>query len=280
MHPGAQSETTGWQAGMDLRFSRTAGRTCMSCEHFGPLTVQKPFYPEGETCHVYLLHPPGGIVGGDALRIQASTQTGARALVTTPAAGKFYRSAGPLATQAQALTLAPGSTLEWLPQETIIYPGARALSHTRVDLSPGAQFLGWEVVCFGLPVSNAPYDHGHFEQRFEIYREGEPLLLERGLYTGGSKLMAELWGLGRHNVMGTLFATGQNASLVRLIRDKVDAIMHDDEQFSVTQMDGICVCRALGRDAWKIKGLLALAWGVLREHVLGRPACPPRVWNT
>lgn len=293
----ASSETggqvAGWKASLDLRFTCAGGRTGMACEHFGPLTVQKPFYPEGGpeggTCHVYLLHPPGGIVGGDGLRINVSTQPGASALVTTPSAGKFYRSAGPLATQTQRLDVAPDSSLEWLPQETIVYPGARARSHTRVDLAPGALFLGWELVCFGLPVSGAPYGHGHFEQRFEIFRDGEPVLLERGHYAGGSALLSELWGLGGHDVMGSLFATtkittngdatNEDAGLAQRVRDTVGA-MTGDEIFSVTQVDGLLVCRAFGRDAWKVKGLLAQAWAVLREGILGRPPCAPRIWNT
>ncbi len=152
----AEGTAAGWKASLDLTFFPSGERTGFSCRHFGPLRVQKPFYPEGGTCHVYLLHPPGGIVGGDELAIRAEARAGASALATTPAAGKFYRSAGPLATQDQLLRVASGGALEWLPQESIVYPGARGVSRTRVELEAGAAFLGWEIVSFGLPASGGP----------------------------------------------------------------------------------------------------------------------------
>jgi len=276
-----EGAAAGWKASLDLTFFPSGERTGFSCRHFGPLRVQKPFYPEGGTCHVYLLHPPGGVVGGDELAIHAEARAGASALATTPAAGKFYRSAGPLATQDQLLRVAAGGALEWLPQESIVYPGANALSRTRVELEAGAAFLGWEIVSFGLPASGAFYDHGdhgEFTQRFEIVRDGEPVLLERGRYEGGSKLMAGAFGLGGRTVMGTLFATLDDAAPLPQARESLCPAAGED--FSMTFVDGIAVCRFFGSDAWSCKALLARAWEALRPHALGRPACPPRIWKT
>lgn len=272
----------GWQAGLDLRFFPSGPRTAMDCEHFGPLRVQKPFHPEGAACHVYLLHPPGGVVGGDGLNVRVTAQAGAAGLVTTPGAGKFYRSAGPLAVQTQELRVEAGASLEWLPQETIVYPGANAVSRTRVDLQPGARFFGWELTAFGLPESGAAYDRGSFEQRFEISRGGEPLLLERCRYEGGSRLMAQAWGLGGRTAMGALFATAEAQDLAARTRAAVagGCALAPGEAFSATQLDGLVVCRALAYEARRVRTLLALAWAALRPAVLGRPACPPRVWNT
>ena len=184
---------------------------------------------------VITLHPPGGIVGGDELAIRAEARAGASALATTPAAGKFYRSAGPLATQDQLLRVASGGALEWLPQESIVYPGARGVSRTRVELEAGAAFLGWEIVSFGLPASGALYDHGEFTQRFEIVRDGEPVLLERGRYEGGSTLMSGAFGLGGRTVMGTLFATLDDASPLALVRESLCPAAGED--FSMTFVD-------------------------------------------
>src|SRR6185436_819073 len=98
-----------------------------------------------------LLHPPGGLVGGDELSIDVEVDAGAHALVTTPAAGKVYRTNGATARQTQRLRVAEGGTLEWLPQEAILYDGARATLETRVELARDARFLGIDAVCFGLP---------------------------------------------------------------------------------------------------------------------------------
>ena len=283
-----ETVATGWEARLDLAFRPGPGRTVMSARHFGPLRVQKPFHPEGEVCHVYLLHPPGGVVGGDRLTVRVETEPGACALVTTPAAGKFYRSAGPLAVQEQELAVGDGASLEWLPQEAIVYPGAKAESLTRVQLSPGARFIGWEVVCFGLPASGAPYDHGAFTQRLEIFRGGAPVLLERCRYEGGSRLMAAPWGLGGRTALGTLVAAGEpgeqarEADLATAVRQAVERELRPDggEDFGLTRAGGLTVCRAMAPGAGRVKALLGRAWEALRPALLGRAPCPPRIWST
>jgi urease accessory protein len=276
------SAASGWEARLDLTFRPGPGRTAVSARHFGPLRVQKPFYPEGGVCHVYLLHPPGGVVGGDRLTVRVSAQPGAAALVTTPAAGKFYRSAGPLSVQEQMLAVGDGAALEWLPQEAIVYPGANAESLTRVELAPGARFIGWEVVCFGLPASDAPYDHGMFTQRLEIVRAGVPVLLERCRYEGGSRLLTAPWGLGGRTALGTLVATTLEQDLDRPVREAVERELRPggDEDFGLTRVDGLTVCRAVAPQAGRVKALLGRAWEIVRPTILGRTPCPPRIWNT
>src|SRR5205823_4869319 len=116
------------------------------------------------------LHPPGGLVGGDELTIDVEVGAGAHALVTTPAASKVYRTSGPTARQTQRLRVADGATLEWLPQEAIVYDGARAELQTRVDLERGGRFIGIDAVCFGLPAGRAPFERGSCRQAFELYR--------------------------------------------------------------------------------------------------------------
>ena len=152
----------GWQAALDLGFAREDGATRLARRaHRGPLVVQRPFLPEGPgVCHVYLLHPPGGLVGGDELTIDVEVDAGAHALVTTPAAGKVYRTTGAAARQTQRLRVADGATLEWLPQEAILYDGARATLETRVELGAARRFIGIDAVCFGLPAGRAPFARG------------------------------------------------------------------------------------------------------------------------
>ncbi|MGE4421938.1 MAG: urease accessory protein UreD [Pseudodesulfovibrio sp.] len=269
-----------WEAELGLEFASSHGRTVLARRHSGPLTVQRPFYPEGgAVCHVYALHPPGGVVGGDRLRFDVRAKGDAHGLVTTPAAGKFYRSAGPRAVQEQRLRVDAGGALDWLPLETIVYPGADARLETRVDLACDACFFGWEVVCLGLPASGAPFDRGHFSQSFEVYRDGEPVLLERARYQGGSALLAEPWGLDGFTVFGTLIGTVDSAPLADKIREQALELAAN-ERFSLTRVDGLTVCRVMGDNAFRVRDLLAGAWSTMRTERLGRTACPPRVWNT
>ena len=150
-----------------------------------PLAVQRPFYPDGPgaqggACHVYLLHPPGGVVGGDALDIVVNAGAGSRALVTTPAAGKLYRSAGSCARLSQRLVVDEDAQLEWLPQPTIAFAGVNARMSTRVDLAPGGRFIGWEIVCLGRTDSGERYA-GQLHLALELWRDSAPLWLERAL---------------------------------------------------------------------------------------------------
>lgn len=112
-----------------------------SARHHGPLTVQRPFYPEEDVCHLYLLHPPAGIVGGDELHIAVTLDENSHTLITQPGAGKFYRSRGPQALLRQHFTLASHATLEWLPQDTILFPGANAAIQTVFNLTSASRLL-------------------------------------------------------------------------------------------------------------------------------------------
>lgn len=271
----------GWAARLDLTFGRAGGKTAVrDARHSGPLQVQRPFYPEGESvCHVYVLHPPGGVVGGDSLDISVRAETGSHALITTPAAGKFYRSANPYARVRQTLSIETGATVEWLPQEAIVYSGARVKAATRIELEEGARFLGWEVVCLGLPASGWDFVCGDFRQSFEVWRGGEPLLLERGACEGLSEALTASWGLGGRTVFGCLVSTASDPALIERVRSR-GRPNPEDELATATVMNGLTVCRYLGRDGFRAMQYFASVWDVLRPALCGRPACPPRIWRT
>lgn len=287
------SATAGWQAHLTLRFQRPHTRTILGhWTHQGPLQVQRPFYPEGDRlCHVALLHPPGGVVGGDELRIEATLDPGAQALITTPAAGKFYRSAGPLARQTQQLTVAAGAALEWLPQENILYRGARVHALTRVELQGDARFLGWEIACLGRPAAGETFTTGEYWQDFELWRDGEPLYLEHGRYAGGDAILDAPWGWRGQPVSATLICTGLPPGVVGAIRAGWDALQRSApprsdpsadvaELATVSQLDSVLICRYLGPSTARARRFFTLAWGVLRPALGERPPCPSRFWNT
>jgi len=253
--------------------------------------VQRPFFPEGrEVCHVYLLHPPGGLVGGDQLRVDVRVGPGAHALVTTPAATKLYRTAGATDRQEQRLRVAAGGALEWLPQETILYDGADAVLRTRVDLEAGARFVGGDVLCFGLPARDEGFARGRCRQALEIWRAGRPLLVECGHLDGASPVHAARWGLGGATVLGTLVAApappADRGVLTEKIRAAAGALPAGDLG-AVTELapgDGgaaeVLVVRYVGARAERAHRFLHEAWRLLRPALLGRPAEPPRIWAT
>jgi urease accessory protein len=285
--------SSGWQARLSLGFRRQSLRTILArCAHRGPLRVQRPFYPEDDgVCHVALLHPPGGVVGGDELRIDALVDTDAQALITTPAAGKFYRSAGPIARQVQNLRVAAGAALEWLPQENIVYSGARVRTLIRIELQGNARFLGWEIFCLGRPAADESFIAGEYRQDFELWRDGEPLYLERSHHTGGEAALDASWGLRGQPVGATLVCAGSPPDAANTIRAGWEAMKvpssptpspfaDTEELVAVSQLDGVLICRYLGPSTARARRFFTVAWGLLRPALFGRPPCPPRFWNT
>jgi urease accessory protein len=272
---GHPNESSGWQASLELGLSPWHGRTALTYRRQrGPLSVQRPFYPEGDVCHLYLLHPPGGVVGGDGLEIQINLESGAQALVTTPGATKFYRSAGDRAHQVTTLRLATHSSLEWLPQENIHFTGVRASLKTRVELTPGARFLGWEYQCLGRPALAEGFDSGDLDCQLQCWLDDRPLLLERLRVTPqGRHGAAVLRGLP---VTATLLATPAGAAELEWVQSLLEISLSS----GVTLLDNLLVVRYLGDSTEECRNLFTRIWTGLRPQVLGLAPCPPRIWAT
>jgi urease accessory protein len=281
MTAAAELSSPGWQARLTLRFGARAGRTVMTeRRHQGPLQVQRAFYPEGpQPCHVYVLHPPGGLVAGDALDLDvAVTDPGAGALITMPGATKVYRGDDrPAATVRQRLAVAAGASLEWLPQETILFDGARADLQLRVDLDEGSRFLGWEILCLGRPAVAEALTRGTCRQGVALWRAGRPLCLERARFDGGAPVLAAAWGLAGAPVTATLFATPASAACLPALRALE---LPAGDLASATLLDDLLVCRYLGPSAERARRHFASIWKLIRPSTIGRPAHPPRIWST
>ncbi len=271
----------GWSAELELGFQVVAGRSALvRNRHCGPLAVQRAFYPESpDLAHVYLLHPPGGIVAGDQLTVRVDVHSGARALITTPAATKFYKSEGRVAVTNQVLRVRAGASLEWLPQETIVFGSAQVRTTTRVELEPGASFCGWEVVCLGRAASGDHFATGRLEQAFEIWQGPRPLWIERSRIGATDAVRHAAWGLAGHRVFGTFVCAGVSVAAVAAVRGAVDSD-EKRELFAVSQMRSAIVCRYLGDSTERARQTFGRAWGALRPLLLDRPACPPRIWLT
>ena len=270
-----------WRAQLDLEFSKSNNRTILSHrKHFGPLQVQKPFYPEiNGTCHVYILHPPGGVVGGDRLNISIDVDSNAHALITTPAAGKFYRSAGPIAVQKQIIKVASKAILEWFPSENILFSGSKAQIQTKVELAHDSHFVGWEILCLGRPASEEIFSQGELDQRFEVWRDGKPLRIERLKLRGGDPALQAKWGLLGFPVIGSMVCVTDKTELIDSLRT-ITNVAIGEELFSVTQVDGAILCYFLGNSVERARNCFISAWKILRQEVIGFEAVEPRIWKT
>ena len=258
--------TASWRASLSLGFEDVDGKTVLAERRSeGPLVVQKPLYPEGGApCHAIVVHPPGGIVGGDELALRVRAGSASEALLTTPGAAKWYRSAGPWARQTLGFEVA--GTLEWLPRETIVFDGALAELKTHVQLGMQGRFIGWEIVCLG----RSGFAKGRLKIETSIRREGKPLWLERGTIEAGSRLADSPAGLAGCSVFGTLLAAPAPMATLSECR-KIAA---------TTVLPGVLIARYLGHSTEEAFNQFTRLWAVLRPALTGRDAVVPRIWST
>lgn len=287
-----------WIANLDLIFSQTAnGSRLSSVERNGPLSVQKAFYPEGPDCaHVYLLHPPAGIVSGDELHLSAKLETNSHALLTTPGANRFYRARDDknlgvsLQLQQTQYQLSEQAILEHLPQETLIFQGADAVNKLDVQLTHSSIYLGWDVICLGLPAMDQAFDKGRFEQVSQVTVDGKLVFHDRLKVNQTNQLLNKAAGLAGKHVVGTFIAAApeqlsgeknrvESEGLLTLIRSEIEAL-DAHRKVSISQLDGLFVIRYLGERSEECKKLFAAIWSLLRQALCQLQSHVPRIWLT
>lgn len=271
-----------WEAHLQLGLTHKDDKTILSKRcHVGPLTIQRPFYPELDgTCHLYILHPPGGIVGGDNLTIDVLCDEHTSTLFTTPGASKFYKSNGFTARQSQNLVVKEHACLEWLPQETILFDTARAHSSTRVQLSEKSSFIGWEIVSFGRPACDEKFEHGLYKQDFEIWQDDEPLLIDRVAIRDRAEVFNSLWGLQMQPVMGLMTIVNNNPIALEKACAVIQGMIKDVSRLSVTVIGPILVCRCLDVNSMSIRNIFIKIWRSIRSLILNKEPNEPRIWST
>lgn len=269
-----------WPAALSLAYARRGERTVLAArDHLGPLRVQRPLYPEGDAvCHTIVVHPPAGIAGGDELHIALKIGPDAHALLTTPGAGKWYRSAGSPATLVQRMDVASGGVCEWLPQESIVYDGTVGTLETDVCLEGDACFIGTEMLCFGRTASSERFARGELAMRTRITRDGRPLWLERGVVHGGGRLLTATPGLRGQPVSASLLIASPRCD--EALRDAWREISPVVGEAGVSLLPGLLVARWLGPGCEPGRDWLTRLWACARPVVAGRAARTPRIWRT
>jgi urease accessory protein len=273
-----------WHASLELDYTLSAARTVAHHRHKGPLRILQSLYPEGDAvCHNVLVHPPGGLVGGDTLDIQATVATGAHALVTTPGATRFYRSLGEVALQHAQVTLAAGARLEWLPLEALCYSGCLAENRLTVDLAPGAEMMGWDVTALGLPNAGLPFAEGSFCQHIEL----PGVWLERArLNAHDDLLLKHPLGLAGQRCMATLFfAAGSKLDKARrqaaldVARELLQGHALEASAGATSPDAQVVVLRVLTPVVEPAMDLLKLVWRAWRKALWQLEATNPRIWS-
>lgn len=269
----------GWQGRLELTYRCDRGKT-QAIQHQGtaPLKVQRSFYPEGEqTCHNVILYTAGGVVGGDKLKIEIALQPKSQAVITTAAAGKIYGSNGAIACQNIVQTIGADASLEWLPQETIIFNGAMFHQHLRVDLAPTATWLGWEINRFGRTARGEKFTHGEWKSATEVYRAGMPIWIDRQ-WLQGDEMVDSAHSLAGYPIVGSLAWIGAPVSK-DLVNETRSLFGGEPSRIGVTRLTQGLLCRYRGDSTTEVRQWFTAVWHLLRQSFLKTSPIQLRVWQ-
>lgn len=274
-----------WHASLQLDYRLEADRTVARHQHKGPLRLLRSLYPEGHSiCHNVLVHPPGGLVGGDTLDVSVTAGDRAHGLITTPGASRFYRSDGQTALQRTTITLNPSARLEWLPLEAICYNGCQAENHLKLNLAPQSEFLGWDVTALGLPLSSQPFDSGSYLQHIEV----PGVWLERGhLQASDHRLMNSPLGMAGQRCLASLFFVsgtkierGRRSGALDIARSLIASHSLRTTAGATSPDDQVVVVRVLAPVVEPAMHLMRELWAAWRQHFWHISHAPPRIWST
>ncbi len=275
----------GWHGRLELDYRRDGDSTQAHDRHDGPLRVLQRLYPEGPgICHHVLVHPPGGMVGGDTLDIALALGEGSHAVITSPGAARFYRSSGETALQQVTARLAAGARLEWLPLETLAYSGCEGENRMRFELAPGAETMGWDVLALGLPAADQPFVRGRYRQHIEIpgrwlergtLAADDAVLLDSPLGLAGQRVLGTLWFAA-----GTALNAGRREALLEAARAACDGHELARQAGATAPNDAVVLLRAVAPRVEPLMGLFKAVRNRWRQAAWGCEAVLPRIWTT
>ncbi|MEN8391726.1 urease accessory protein UreD [Acinetobacter indicus] len=276
-----------WFAQLELGFKGAENRTALEHrKHHGPVRVQKMLWPEKTgVCHAIIVHPPAGIAGGDHLTFQMSAEQAAHALVTTPGAGKWYKTNQKQAFQHIDITVKDTSIFEWLPQETMLFNGAHANSETRVVLDDSASFIGWDMLVLGRQARHETFTEGSYQNRFQLYRNNKLLITDRLSFSGNDRWLSSCLGMNGHAVMASFWAVPPEKFRSKFYLDQQidqirELIMRMDIKVTLTLLDDVVTARYLGDDVRQCHDAFAAIRAKLRHYWFDLDEEFPRIWRT
>lgn len=277
----AEEQSHNWHGSLDLVYAQYQGKTqVIHAQVKAPLKVQRPFYPEDGVCHSVVLHTAGGIVGGDRNKLSFHLQPHAQALITTAAASKIYRSNGILAHQNVQIQVDVDACLEWLPQETIVFNGAIYRQDLRVELAPGASWLGWEITRFGRTARKERFLQGEWKSHTEVWQQGKPLWIDRQWLPATETIIDSPHGLAGQPIVGSFAWIKQPVApeIVEQVR-KLWIPTNSHSSIGVTRLSTGLLCRYRGSSTTEVRNWFTDVWQLIRSSFLERSACLPRVWQ-
>lgn len=276
-----------WFARLELDF--VAAKKCTILKHrkhTGPVRVQKMLWPEKTgVCHAIIVHPPAGIAGGDHLSFNMQASQAAHALVTTPGAGKWYKTNQKKAFQHIEITVKDSAIFEWLPQETMLFNGACANSSTKIMLDQSASFIGWDMLVLGRQACAEQFSQGNYQSSLQLYRDDKLLVTDRLSFSGNDRFLSSCLGMHGQAVMGSLWAVAppaqRNSTTLEAQIDQIrELMMRMQVNVRLTLLDDVMTARYLGNDVRHCHDAFAAIRAKLRRYWFDLDEEFPRIWRT
>jgi urease accessory protein len=257
------------------------GARVVHLEQRAPLRATFPRDPATGLPVAALVTTSGGIVGGDRHDIEVTAEAGARALVTTQAAEKVYRSAGADAHVTVTLAVGEGSWVEWVPQETILFEASRLVREMRVDLAADASLLAVDIVVFGRRARGETLTKSLLHDRRRVHCDS------RLVWHDALRLANDIDTLlhtpsafdGAVAAATLLYAAPDAPARLPALRQRLAEVTPSEVRIAATTVNGLLLCRALAADARLLREAILHVWMHLRATA-GLPGLPPRLWMT
>ena len=267
----------------EIGFRDDAGETRLAhLFHSDPLRIVFPNRRRGDIAGGALVTTSGGLVGGDRIDISIEAQRGAQAQLFGQAAEKVYRSAGVDTEIAVHLAVGPGGWLEWLPQETILFDGARLRRLTSANVAPGARLLAGEMLVFGRTAMGEAMTHGLVRDAWEVRREGrlhwaDALQLDDTFADD----LAAMAGFGGALAFASLVYVGDDAAdQLVTARGLLDAMVATPGlRVGASVLGDVLSVRWSGTEALPLRNAFGAFWASFRHAAAGLPPTLPRLWH-
>ncbi len=226
----------------------------------------------GGACEGIILNTSGGIAGGDRQRLAFALGCGARAALTTQSAEKVYRSDGEVARIETRLELEAGAHLAWLPQEAILFDGARLSRRLDIEMAADAVLTIKEGVVFGRAAMAETMRRGSFHDRWRIRRDGRLVLAEEVRLAGdiAATLEHAALGKGARAIATIVHVSPDAAAKLDTVRDVIADLGCDA---GASAWNGMLVVRLAG----PLPQLIRTAAATVLARLL--PTVSPRIWS-
>lgn len=274
-----------WLADLTLKFDAKNGRSYLAKNtHIGPLVIQKTLHPEGDAvCHGIIIHPPGGVAGGDVLKLNVHLLQNTQTLLTTPGAGKWYKANGFVASQHLQFNIALQGCLEWFPQENIIFNGADCQFSSLIELDGNACYAGWDILVFGRLAKGERWETGKLKQNLSIHRAGKLIWQEAINLDANHPFFTSPVGINTHVVSASFVIAAEALPTDLLAKCQaidIDLTKDKQAQFGISALPHIVSARYIGMSAQTARQYFESLWQLLRPWYAKRAVMRPRIWNT